>query len=75
MAGGIEKRIDALAQRIGSKRARQIVVLVDGNAEDQSAAEALVQELGVGRNDLVIFLGRFTGDKSDLPRLGSITDL
>jgi hypothetical protein len=75
MVGGIEKRIDALAQRIGSRRARQIVVLVDGDQEDQSAAEALVQELGPGRNDLAIFLGRFTGDKSELPRIGSITNL
>ena len=75
MAGSIEKRIEALAQRIGSSRARQIVILVDGDKDDQSAADAIVQELGAGRNDVVIFLGRFTGDKSDLPRLGSITDL
>jgi hypothetical protein len=72
---GIEKRIDALAQRIGSRRARQIIILVDGDKEDQSAADAIVQELGVKPKDVVIYLGRFTGDKSELPKLGNITPL
>jgi len=31
MAGGIEKRIEALAARIGSRGARQIILEVNGN--------------------------------------------
>ena len=75
MAGSIEKRIEALAQRIGSRRARQIIILVDGDKEDQSATDAIVQELDVRSKDLVIYLARFSGTDPDLPRLGSITDL
>jgi hypothetical protein len=75
MAGGIEKRLAALADKIGSRRARHIVILVDGDQDDQSAGDALVQTLDVKRNDLVIYLARFTGDRSDLPKLGSITPL
>jgi hypothetical protein len=75
MAGGIEKRLQALADKIGSRRARHIVILVDGEKEDQSAADALVQTLDVKRNDLVVYLARFTGDRSDLPKVVSVDPL
>jgi hypothetical protein len=69
------KRLEALEQTISFRRPRQIVVLVDGNSEDQSAADAIVQELEVKPDDLVIYLARFSCKDADLPKLGSITDL
>jgi hypothetical protein len=67
------KRLEALEQKISVRRPRQIVVLVDGNSEDQSAAEVLLQELAPRPNDLVIYLRRFGGDDPDPPRLLSVT--
>ena len=72
---GFLKRLDQLARSVNVKRARQIVVLVDGNNEDQSAAGAIVQELAPGPRDLVIYLARFGGKDPNLPRLGSITPI
>ena len=69
------KRLEALEQRISFRRPRQIVVLVDGNSEDQSAADAIVQELEVKPDDLVIYLARFGGTDPDLPRIASVTPL
>ena len=51
----------ALEQKITFRRPRRIVVLVDGNSEDQSAADAILQELEVKPDDLVIYLARFSG--------------
>jgi hypothetical protein len=64
-----------LEKAINVRRARIIAILVDGNNEDQSAADAIVQELEPGPDDLVIYLCRFGGNDPDLPRLGGITDL
>ena len=75
MSSSFMKRLEALERSISFRRPRQIVVLVDGNSEDQSAADAIVQELESKPDDLVIYLARFTGDKSDLPRLGGVTPL
>jgi hypothetical protein len=72
---GFLKRLENLAQSIKVRRRRWITVLVDGNSEDQSAADAIVQELEVTPDDIVIYLARFSGADPDLPRLGGITDL
>ena len=69
------KRLEALEQKISFRRPRQIVVLVDGNNEDTSAADAIAQELAPSSNDLVIYLRRFGGDDPDLPRLLSVTTI
>ena len=47
MAGGIEKRIEALAARIGSRGARQIILEVNGNVPADETAEAVLQLLDV----------------------------
>ena len=67
------KRLEALEQKISFRRPRQIVVWVDGAKEDQPEADALLQELDVKPNDLVIYLRRFGGDDPHLPRLLSVT--
>ena len=55
MAGGIEKRIAALAGKIGSRRARQIIIEVDGNLPvDERSEAALIQPLALQRHDMVI---------------------
>ena len=69
------KRLEALEQKISFRRPRQIVVWVDGDKENQPEADALLQELDVKPNDLVIYLRRFGGNDPDLPRLCSITTL
>ena len=72
---GFLRRLEQLAQTIRIRRPRWITILVDGNSEDQSAADTIVQELEVTPDDTVIYLARFSGTDPDLPRLGSITDL
>ena len=69
------KRLEALEQKISFRRPRQIVVLVDGNNEDQPEADALLQELDVKPDDLVIYLRHFGGSDPDLPRLHSVVSV
>ena len=69
------KRLEVLKQRISFRRPRQIFVWVDGDKEDQPEADAILQELDVKPNDLVIYLRRFDGNDPDMPRLCSITTL
>lgn len=71
----LNARLAVLAQTIRIRRPRWITILVDGNSEDQSAADTIVQELEVTPDDTAIYLARFSGTDPDLPRLGSITDL
>ena len=75
MAGSIMRRLEALERRISFRRSRQIVVLVDGHKEDQSAADAIVQELAPGPDDIGIYLACFGGADPDLPRIGSVSQL
>jgi hypothetical protein len=75
MSSSFMKRLEALEQKISFRRPRQIVVLVDGNNEDHSAADAIVRELAPGPDDLVIYLRRFGGDDLGLPRLLSVRPL
>jgi hypothetical protein len=72
---GFLKRLEHLKQSIIVRRPRWITILVDGNSEDQSAADAIVQELEVTPDDTVIYLARFSGTDTDLPKIGSITNL
>lgn len=72
---GFLRRLEQLAQTISFQRTRLIIVWVDGTVQDRSAADAIVQELEVTPDDTVIYLARFSGADTDLPRLGSITDL
>jgi hypothetical protein len=48
---------------------------VGTDSGDQSAADALVRELDVKADDLVVYLRRFGGDDPDLPRPLSVTPL
>jgi hypothetical protein len=41
------KRLKALERSISFRRPRWITILVDGNGEDQSAADAILQELAI----------------------------
>ena len=75
MAGGIEKRIEALAARIGSRGARQIILEVNGNVPADETAEAeLLQPLAVHRHDMVIRICKFVA-VDDLPKIASIAPL
>ena len=65
------KRLEALEQKISFRRARQIVILVDGNNEDQSGADAIVQKLDVTDDDLVVVVRKFA-DAAGLPRIHSV---
>jgi hypothetical protein len=69
------KRLEQLEKAIKLKRPRWITLLVDGNSEDQSAADAIPQDVAPGKDDLVIYLRRFGGDDPDLPRLLSVTTI
>lgn len=73
--GSIWKRLEAIEKAIKLRPARQVMVLVDGHQEDQSAADEIVKELGASPDDLVIYLRQFGGDDPDLPRLLSVTPL
>ena len=65
---GFLRRQEQLAQTIRIRRPRWITILVDGNSEDQSGADTIVQELEVTPDDTVIYLVRFSGTDPDLPR-------
>ena len=69
------KRLERLEQAISLKRPRQITILVDGDSEDQSAADAILQDVAPSKDDLVIYLRRFGGNDPDLPRLLSVRPL
>jgi len=72
------KRLDALERSISFRRPRWINILVDANSEDQSAADAILQDLApIGKDDFVILLKQYndSGDGSALPRLLSVTPL
>jgi hypothetical protein len=74
MSSGVMKRLEALERSI-SFSPRQVVLLVDGNSEDQSAADAILQDVLPGKYDLLIYLRCFGGDDRSLPRLLSVTHL
>jgi hypothetical protein len=57
------------------KRPRQIVILVDPDSEDRTALDAILQELAVVPDDLVILLNTFSGIDSNPPRVFTITAL
>jgi hypothetical protein len=69
------KRLAALEDRLNFRRTRQIIVWVDGNKKDQSAADAIVRKLDPKPNDLIVYIGRFAGADPELPVLHSITPL
>ena len=73
MAGGIEKRIEALAARIGSRGARQIFLEVNGNADETAEAE-LLQPLAVHRHDMMSRICKFVAIDG-LPKIASIAPL
>ena len=74
MAGGIEKRIEALAARIGFRGARQIILEVNGNVPADETAEAELQPLAVHRHDMVIRICKFVAIDG-LPKIASIAPL
>jgi hypothetical protein len=54
---GFMKRLEALAQSINVRHARQIIIEVDGNLPDDPATEdALLEPLKVTGNDLVVVI-------------------
>ena len=72
---GFLKRLEQLAQSINVKRARQIILEVDGKVPTDDAAEAaILQPLAVQPTDLVIVIRKF-GAVDGLPRIASVTSL
>jgi hypothetical protein len=77
--GTLSKRLELLERAISFRRARHIVVEIDGNNADQSEAESdtILQELAAVDADLVIFTKHYShsGNDPDLPRLISVMNL
>jgi hypothetical protein len=67
----VVKRLEALERIIQFRQPRQIVILVDGNKDDSEAVHALLKELDVQDNELVVCVSKFV-DTDDLPRIASI---
>ena len=73
--GIIQRKLEQLQRALKLRRPRWISILVDGNEEDQSAANAIAHELNPGRYDLVTYCKQYGDYDRNLPRLLSITDL
>lgn len=71
--GALLKRLEALTQSIRVRHPKWIMMLIDGNLAEQSAADAIVEALGVTPDDTVLYLARYSDTDHDLPRLGGIT--
>jgi hypothetical protein len=67
--------LEQLEQAIKLKRPRHIVVLVDSECEDRTARDAILQELAVTPDDLVILLNHSGDVVPDLPRLHSVMQM
>ena len=65
------KRLETLEKAIMLNRPRQIVLLVDGNADDTKAETELLATLAVQAEDLIVCIKKF-GSGEGLPRLLSI---
>ena len=75
MSNKFLKRLDQLAQSINVKRARQIILEVDGNLPVDEAAEAAVlQSLAGQPTDMAIVIRKFCA-VDGLPRISSVTQL
>jgi hypothetical protein len=74
MPSGVEKRIEALEQKVGSRRARTIVIKVptllspiEGSVESratitpetEAAVDEMLRVIGVGEEDTLIELARY----------------
>lgn len=64
------KRLSKLEDMIKFRQPRHIVILVDAES-DRTALDAILQELAVVPDDLVILLNHFGGVVPGLPRLHS----
>jgi hypothetical protein len=69
------RRLEQLERAIRLKQPRQIFILVDGNAEDQLAADTLIQAQAPSADDLVVCIRHFGGDDRDLPRVLNVSAL